>query len=403
MSQRLLTLAAVSLLALTYGFPVHAQERPPDLREGAAQPGLGRVMATTRDLFNRPLHPLLDTIATGGWMGAGIGFDPPSRGGWSVSSKALVTLHKYWLAGAEARYTRNRLDALAYARARDMSRLSFFGLGADSEAASRTSFTLQDPLVGVVAAVRIFPNVSVGGRWEESWPAVESGADPRFPSIEQRFTEAEAPGLSQQPRFGRYEGFVEATVDPPDGWSFNQGGTYRVSYDLFDDQQLNQFDFQRLQLEARHRFAGFRPQQTLTLRGWVSSAEPLAGSVVPFYLQHTLGGTGNIRSVDDAPVGGDRTAATLRGFANLRYRDNHMLLLQAEYRWNVWGPVETTIFVDTGKVASRRSDLNLSHLQTNYGFSINVLRAADTIARVDVGFGGEDGARVFFNMGGLLR
>ena len=99
---------------------------------------------------------------------------------------------------------------------------------------------------------------------------------------------------------------------------------------------------------------------------------------MPFYLQHTIGGTSNIRSLHDAPLGGDGTAATLRAFANHRFRDNHLLLLQSEYRWNVWGPVDATVFVESGKAVSRRADLDFSGLKTDYGFSLNLVRADRT-------------------------
>jgi hypothetical protein len=110
----------------------------------------------------------------------------------------------------------------------------------------------------------------------------------------------------------------------------------------------------------------------------------------------------NIRSLHDAPLGGDGTAGTLRAFPNHRFRDNHLVLLQSEYRWHVWGPIDTTVFVESGKAVSRRSDLDLSNLRTDYGFSLSLVRAGDTLARADVGFGAGEGMRLFLSFGGLL-
>jgi hypothetical protein len=361
-----------------------------------------RISSTLADAFTRPVHPVIDTVASGGWLGAGIGYDHPSSGPWSFSSKALMTMRRYWLAELDAAYTDERLEAAAYARARHMNRLNYFGSGPDSDASSRTSFTLRDPVVGAVASFDLTPAVAAGGRLEQIWPVVDDGRHPSFPSIESRFSEADAPGLSRQPRFGRYQAFVQVDAPAASGWGFNQGGSYRISYDVFDDQQLDAFDFHRVQLEARHRIAMPFHYHSLALRGWVSSAQPRAGNQVPFFLQHTLGGTSNIRSVHEAPLGGDGTAATLRGFANHRFRDNHLLLLQAEYRFSPWGPIETTLFFDAGKAVPRRSSLTLSHLQTDYGFSVSLMRAAGTVVRTDFAFGGDEGARIYFSMGGLL-
>ena len=66
-----------------------------------------------------------------------------------------------------------------------------------------------------------------------------------------------------------------------------------------------------------------------------------------------------------------------------------------------WGPLETTVFFDAGKVASSRSELDFSNLQTAYGFSVSLMRIADAVARADFAFG-DEGARVFINFGGLL-
>jgi hypothetical protein len=377
---------------------------------GAQEPTAGTGSQTSRDspfekigtLFTQPLHPVIDGVASGGTLGAGIGYDFPLSERWDVSAVALVTPRRYWLAEFDGRFRSDTLEAAVYGRARYMNRLNFFGSGPESALSARTAFALRDPVVGFMASREVLPALSVGGRAEEMWPAVSSGRHPRFPSVELLFSEADAPGVASRTRFGRYEVFVEAAAPASDGRGLNQGGAYRISYDIFDDQQLDRFDFRRVQIEGRHRFAGLRPFDTFTLRGWISSAEPRAGRRVPFYLQHTLGGTSNIRSLHDAPIGGDGTAASLRGFANHRFRDNHLILVQGEYRFGVWGPVEATVFFDAGKAVSTRSELSLTGLQTDYGFSLSLMRAASTAVRADFGFGGDEGARFYFSLGSVV-
>jgi hypothetical protein len=80
-----------------------------------------------------------------------------------------------------------------------------------------------------------------------------------------------------------------------------------------------------------------------------------------------------------------------------------LLLLQAEYRFGVWGPLDATVFVDAGKAVSRAAELNLSSLHKDYGFSLNFMRGKAATARVDVGFGGGEGTHIFFDFGGALR
>jgi hypothetical protein len=63
--------------------------------------------------------------------------------------------------------------------------------------------------------------------------------------------------------------------------------------------------------------------------------------------------------------------------------------------------VEATVFADAGKVAGQRSDLDLTDLRRDFGFSASMMQKWSTVARVDVGFGSGEGARVFFTFGGL--
>jgi hypothetical protein len=386
--------STIVVLALS----TRAEAQEPDVQKAEDQvPQLAKF----GKVFTRPLHPVVETIAPGGWIGAGISYDHPSEGPWKFEAKTLATPRRYWLAQVDAEYVGERVEAAAYGRARDMTRLNFFGLGPDTSRDDRTTFTLSDRVTGVFGAVRVVPAVSIGGRVEEIWPQVDRGRDPLFPSLAERFSDIQAPGLITQPRFTRYQTTLTVVAPASSGVATNQGGVYRIGYDIYDDQELNRFDFHRLELEGRHQFTVWRPYHTLTVHGWLSSAEPAEGSQVPFYFQHTLGGTSTLRSLHDALVGGDGTAATLRAYTNLRFRDNQLLLLQAEYRIPVWGPIDASVFYDTGKAVPRRSDLGLSGLKHDYGFSVSLMKARSTVARMDVAFG-EEGPRFFVNVGGLL-
>jgi hypothetical protein len=380
--------------------PASSQEVPPASPEasGEVKSSGGKLGA----IFSRPLHPVMEGVGTGGGIGLGLAYDFPTYGNWGASTKAVATLRRYWSLQLDGGYSAERAELNAYTRVRNMNRLNFFGLGPDSDPDLRTTFTMRDPVVGMLGSIKVVPAVRLGGRVEGMWPRIGSGLHPATPSIEQQFGEADAPGLTTESRFGRYQAFVQVTAPPDAGWTFNQGGTYRVSYDVFDDSRVDRFDFRRVELEGRHKFAMFQPYHSLTLHSWISSAEPRPGHQVPFFLQHTLGGVSNLRSVDERMIGSDGNAPTLRGFTNLRFRDNHLLLLQAEYRWDVWRLVDATVFVDAGKAVSRRADLSLSGLKTDYGFSLSVMRGAATVARMDLGLGGGEGLHMFFGFGGLI-
>ena len=58
---------------------------------------------------------------------------------------------------------------------------------------------------------------------------------------------------------------------------------------------------------------------------------------MPFYLMPTLGGND-----------------TLRGFRAYRFRGPHAMLLQGEYRFELWSGLDAALFYDAGKVAMSR-------------------------------------------------
>jgi hypothetical protein len=344
------------------------------------------------------LRPVLNLVPSGG-LALGLEYDSPARTLWQTRARGIATMRRDWSAELSTGYRGDRVRLDAYGRMRHMSQLSFFGSGTHSDLNSRTNFLLRDPVVGGLGSVSVGPWLTIGGRIEQIWPEVGRGRSSTEPSIEERFGEAEAPGLTAQPRFRRSEASAEVHLPPAAGDALHQGARYRVTYAMFDDRQLNRFTFRRLDLEGQQRFAGLYPHQRLTLHAWVSTTGTDAGHDVPFYFQRTLGGRGALRSVQDDLIGSDGTHATLRGFRSMRFRDRHLLLFQAEYRIPLWSLVDATVFADAGKVTGHRGDLNLSALKHSRGFSLSVMRKAEAAARVDVGFGGGEGTKVLISFG----
>src|SRR5688572_9185433 len=265
--------------------PLQAQN-PSPAPQGKDSAGSG-MAAKVADVFTQPLRPVVKGVAADGGLGAGIAYDFPKQGRWQTSAEAVMTVRGFWSTQLTTSRHTSRTSLVAYGRVRDMGSLSFFGPGTNSVPADRTLFALREPVVGAVGSVRLSPWVTVGARVEELWPQVAGGGNPRYPSIETRFGEADAPGVALQPRFGRYDMFVDLTSDAGRTGTLYQGGKTHIGYGFFDDQQFNLYTFRRLDLETQHRFTILGPHRLLTLHGWVSSSQPIDGNDVPFFLQNT--------------------------------------------------------------------------------------------------------------------
>ena len=358
-----------------------------------------RTIIRIQSVFGRPLHPVISGVGPGGGWGAGVGYDAPGRGPWDFNAKAVYTLKNYWVAEAIAGYTDRRSQFEVFGRGREMGRLDYYGLGPASNLFDRTSYKFRDPVVGAHGKFRVTPGLALGGRVEEMWPYASSGD--RDPSVASRFFPTFAPGLFSPHRYGRYQASADIQLPAAAGDAFYQGTKSRVTYAIYDHQNDEQFNFRRLDVEAQQSLAGFAAHHRLTLSGWASTSITDAGQVVPFSMMPALGGNSAIRSVHEDRLGSDGTDATLRGYRDLRFRDRNLLLLQAEYRVPLWGPIDATVFADAGKVAPTRSDLDLNALRKDVGFSLSIMRGWSTWARMDVGFGSGEGPRVFFRLGEL--
>ena len=120
----------------------------------------------------------------------------------------------------------------------------------------------------------------------------------------------------------------------------------------------------------------------LAFRALASTSDADAGHDVPFYLQRTLGGP------DD-----------LRGFRQFRFRDQNFLLLQAEYRWEIFTAVDGAIFYDAGKVAPRLEDLDLRDLESDYGIGFRFGTRNGVFLRVEGAFGSSGGKHFILRFG----
>ena len=103
-----------------------------------------------------------------------------------------------------------------------------------------------------------------------------------------------------------------------------------------------------------------------------------AAQTVPFYLQSVLGGSQDVS-----------------GFRPYRFYDENMLVMNAEYRWEVFSGMDMAIFADAGKVMPKRSLLDFKKLESTVGFGMRFNARNATFMRIDVGLS-QEGFKVWF-------
>jgi len=353
--------------------------------------------------FSKPVHPVVGGVASGGWLGFGVGYDSPKGEQWYRNAEGIVTVRRYWAFEAEVgrRSLSQHAQLGVFGAARHMSRLDYYGIGPTTVFDNRSTFRLRETTIGTRGWFHPVPVVRVGGSAAIYKPAVGPGAPNSVPLIEEVFSADSVPGLSAQPTFGRYRAFAELLYpvfrasDIRNGDESGYRGAYQVALEAVRDHDTGRHDFHRWETEVQQRIPGFRPGHRLTLHGFFVNTN---NADVPFYMLYTLGGSGGLKSFRPDLLGTDGTRATLRGFRNFRFRDRDLVLMQAEYRIPIVNRVHATVFVDSGQVAPRTSEL-FNDLKTGTGFSLSYMRKGRSLGRVDVGFGRGEGVRVFWSFG----
>jgi hypothetical protein len=333
-------------------------------------------------------YPKIGSLTTGSGFALGAGFRDRSvfRYHGILDTWTARTFQDYWAIETRATFpdlANGRVLAEAWASFRDYPQEDFFGIGPEAQRSDHVTFALETTTFAARGSVRAVGPLRLGGAFEYIQPTVGQGTNSDVPSIEERFSEATAPGLLRQPDFLHTLVFLE--VDSRQPRNARRGGLYRVEFGRYADRDLDAYSFERVAVDLRQYVSFLAERRVLAARvsTWTSEEDP--GHAVPFYLMPYLGGND-----------------TMRGFREYRFRGPHAVLLQGEYRYEIWSGFEGAFFYDAGKVAARRADLNFRNLEGDYGFGFRFNTDNGVVMRVDAGFGSSDGKHLYITFGGVF-
>jgi hypothetical protein len=323
-------------------------------------------------------YPWFDSVYSGGGFTLGGGYRRyyGDQTFWSV--RGLFSAKGYKLlevATDSLGLARGRVDLHAVGGWRDATQVAYYGLGSDTTVEQQSNFRMQQGYGGVLARTR-GPGptvVDAGFRYENYTMASGEGASP---SIEDLYTAETAPGLGANPDFFHMTLGGGVDTRPSPGYA-RRGGLYFLTYDAFHDpDSVHSFD--QLQGEVVQHVPILRENWVFSMHGVVKTILD-DDSSVPYFLLPSLG-----------------SGSTLRAYPSWRFRDRHSMLLSGEWRWM---PsllfLDIAIFYDTGKVVSRREDLNFTGLTHNWGVGARFHGMLATPLRIELARGSEGFNLVF--------
>jgi hypothetical protein len=299
-------LVPISAAAQTTGTTSAPEPGAPDDRGFVSQIGAWARKTRILERLNGEIdgwYPRLGGITRGSGFAGGPGFRTPLLDdALYLDLSGAVSTRGYKSLDARARWLRTwdeRLALWTEFRYEDFPQEDFFGIGMSSTAPMRTNYDFDSVEILTRAILTPRPWARVTGTIALIRPDIGSGTDKSYPSIEERFGDADAPGLLTQPLF--LYTTVAAGIDSrtPRG-NPASGGLYRASYSLWNDVDLDAFDVRRLDLLLMH-VVPITPGRTHVLSGRVGarSVNNTVGRRVPFYLLAYVGGMDTIRSLQE--------------------------------------------------------------------------------------------------------
>jgi outer membrane protein assembly factor BamA len=264
-------------------------------------------------------------------------------------------------------------------RYRDYPQEDFFGLGPDSVEETRTDYRQKDSTILGTVGYEFTDWFMIAGSVGYMNVKLEPGEDSRYPNTDTVFDDVTAPGLFDETDFVVSGG--TAVIDLRDNPSNPHSGyMFGFEHVRYDDTGDTNFSFGRTSYDARAYFPLFAEHRTLAFQLYTSMNNPDSGHRTPFYLMEGLGG-----------------ADALRGFDTFRFRDDNLISLSGEYRWEPSPFWELALFYDAGKVFPNGESWNLDHLEGGYGIGLRFKLPKTTILRFDVGHSNE-GTHVYFKL-----
>lgn len=331
-------------------------------------------------------YPYMDSVYSGGGftLGGGYRHYVGDRAMWFAQGLYSIKDYKLLETGVNAPgLAGGRLGYRLNAGWRDATQVGYYGLGMDTEEADRANFRFNETFGQGELTYQPVPwAVFTGAVAFDAYDTM--GGQGGYPSIEEEYTPATAPGLGADPAFVRLTGTAGIDLRPSFGIDYRpsagyarRGGYYGVKYQNWTDVD-DTYSFDQVDVDVIQHVPILKETWVLSLHGRLQSVLD-DNDTVPYFLMPSVG-----------------SGSTLRAYRSKRFRDRSSVLAQVEWRWipNRTG-LDMALFFDAGQVASDPSDFATKDFRTDVGIGVRFHGPATTPLRVELAKGREGWNLVF--------
>lgn len=415
------------LMAQEGGFKADLRREKQEVASSCSKKDLKALAGCAQVLLTgKPLHIAVESFPPGNGLGFGLGFhEEYNTTLWRLSLDSVgdATLNASWKAGiyGKAIFTGRRKIVVVTEDTGNspatpspsteprrptfnlqletitLNQLAFYGLGNDTSKSNRAFYGMDHRFAGINAEIPLRAGLAVLGELGGRSFSLRGRHGQDSPSIEQIFSPASAPG-----HFGG-----ESYLQTGGGISFDRqlGRLLRVNYlaklQQFHATDSSIFSFRRFTANVDHRFAWLHTHAaangnktsaevgSVSLSGTLIESIARSGSVVPFYLQPTLGGT---------DINHDRR---LSSYPDYRYRAPNLWVARATVEHIIKGPVGAIAWAESGKVGLTRDSLDFSHLRHSFAVGATLKAGNFPFLSLLFAWGGHEGTHTIVDIKGL--
>ncbi len=281
-----------------------------------------------------------------------------------------------------------------YAQAISLNKIGYFGLGPATSRNARSSFGMREIIVGASGVKPFARRLHLGFYGEANGRLVDlrPSHDGSSPSIEQIYSEASAPGLTEHPSYVQlgagvrmhpsfrddlvhlnYDFAYRPYLTPTSGFSFqrftadlsHQISLYRSSSRMLGPREANGPDDCAIDPLEEHprcpRATTRNLQGSLEVRMFAALSMTPGGNTVPFYFQPTIGGS----DLNGDPV--------MSSYQDYRFRAPNVLWFRETFEHSLgkW-PVGVLLMADQGSLSLSRGDLGSAHWKHSFAAGLTL-------------------------------
>lgn len=224
----------------------------------------------------------------------------------------------------------------------------FFGIGNTSDTAKSGNYLEEEISLEGTFLLRAGRSTFFGFGMGYSDIAIEDGRDPTRPTLDSVFVAATIPGTAGARMWSAAAKFYHDSRN--EAGHPTRGAEYYAAASFSKQISGNDLGFFKYTVDIRRYFELFY-RRVLAVRARAEITDDMGLREVPFFRLPGLGG-------EDL----------LRGFRPVRFRDDDLAFVSAEYRFPIHGMVSATLFFEEGRVFQNMvKDFVLSDWNYSYG------------------------------------